>query len=642
MPSPSPNEAKNQARALELNANKLNQAPISAPQAAPASLNAVVGDNDAQWNFSKEGGTGAMLVKSGVEPSGGAAIKIERTGAANQVQQSAKLMEVFFENAQGEAPFNAPRVTRHDAGGEGSPVAGLKAKLEQLKQDNNDPNDYRIDDQLDALQQVEQGNAAILKMEFASGPTFNKLPSEDKAALLKTDQMGLALGRAIPTVVAMQENDHLGIGNAGFKANPTNMTYNPASGQLSLIDYSSRMNYVGDSPSGEPLAQLGQNNVAELMSELYEFQAKALESPEAFEAAVEQIASGQDSPFKMTMEAFTQEGDGRSTLLNPSENSIAANEVTHEDRRRFAANLLVGSVEGMQYQKQNMDALRKAAETTHETMQVVKEKGQAPVEQEVQHFYTPEQLDNLEQAFEAMDLDGLKEKAGVRMAEMEQNRKLAVENKLAALNQDAGLLQDAAKELDQRIEALEHKKAGVLGKLKSSFDGTNERLAEARVQRQAIQQRMDEIQKESMSLMNTEAFNDAMKQQAQQAAAGQQVAAEQQVVGEQQVAAEQQVVAEQQVEVKAEDNPAANLEINEDKLEAPEARVSVRDSLKMKAPEEGMGIQAEGPVVEDEGVKKEGPGKLRNSPEMKKFMEQLDKNEESQQQSVKVRTQSIG
>lgn len=519
MPPPSPNEAKHQARALELNSNIVNAPPIKPSVEEPASLSDIVNDKEASWSFSKEGGTGAMLVKSAVDPSGGAAIKIEGVAAANQVQKSAQLMEVFFENAQGEAPFNAPRVKVYgpnDNDGESPPSAELKAKLEDFHEAGDESDKLRVGRQLEELKEVENGNAAIVKMDLAKGPTFNKLPQEDKIGLLKSEQMGKMLGRALPVVVLLHENDHLGVdgGGAGFKANPTNMTFDPNSGQPSLIDLSTGMKYLGDSPAKAPQAKLGQQGVANTLNVIHNFQKQALESPESFEEAVEMMASGQNTPFKSMMGAFTNDVDGYASMLSPEDEDAAENELTHEDKRRFAANLLVGTVAGMEYAKQNMGALKIAAKSTHETKQIVDPKTKETKEVEVEHFYNEEELEALEEQLESMDVDDLKQKAELRMDEMAQKRKQGVEQRLGELDEQANGLAVEARELDERIKQLEKQKKGLLGKVKSAYQGNGKLLTELRERRQNLEARMNEIRKESHSLMNTEAFNDAMKQQA--------------------------------------------------------------------------------------------------------------------------------
>ncbi|MEZ5386751.1 MAG: hypothetical protein R3F13_14660 [Prosthecobacter sp.] len=524
MPPPSPNEAKHQARALELNSNIVNSAPILPPSKDAASLSEVIGDGNAAWSFSKEGGTGAMLVQSGVETSGGAAIKVEGVSAANQVMKSAQLMEVFFKNAQGEAPFSAPRVNIYGAnGGDGQPppAAELKAKLEGLHAASDDATKLRIGRQLDSLKDIEAGKAAIVKMEFAKGPTFNKLSQDEKMALLKSEQMGKMLGRALPAVVMLHENDHLGVdgGGSGFKANPTNMTFDPATGQPSLIDLSTGMNYIGDSPDKAPLAKLGQSGVAKTLETIHDFQLEAFESPESFEAAIEKMAGGKETPFTSMMSAFTKETDGMASMLNPEDENAAKSELTHEDKRRFAANLLVGSVDGMDYAKQNMEALKTAAKATHETMQVMDKQTKAAKEVHVEHFYTDAALQELDQQLQSMDVDALKEKAALRMDEMAQKRKQDVTQRLGELDQEAGTLQAQARELDKRIEKLENRKEGIQDKLKAAYRGRDNMIDELKERRQQLGNRMDDVRKESASIMNTDAFNDAMKKQAESAKA---------------------------------------------------------------------------------------------------------------------------
>lgn len=518
MPVP-PNEAKNQERALELNSNMANRQPLGPPGAPPAALNNLVADNQATWSFSKEGGTGAILVTSDLEPSGGAAIKVEGKAAAAQVIKSAQMMESFIANAQGDCPINIPRVQQFSgraAMGAGSPLAALKTKLETLHAAGDASAKKRISDQLDNLQGVANGNSSVLKMELAPGPTFNKLPQSDKMALLKSDQLGRTLGKALPTVVVLQQNDHLGVdgGGSAFKSNPTNLTFAPDTGQPSLIDLSSRMNYVGDDAAGNPLATLGQPDVAKVVRKLTDFQQKALESEQSFEQAVDDMVNGRKTPFKSMMDAFTKDTDGYSSMLNPEDKNTAVAELTMEDKRRFAANLIVGSVEGLEYPKQNMDALRTAVLDTHETLTVVDQKTRRPQQVEAEHFYTDAALQDLDDQFQSVDVDDLKQKAALRMTEFAVKQKAALDQRLTGLNEQAGRLQDQARELEKRIEKLEANKPGLQDRLKAAYRGKDNMLADLKGRLQTLQDQMADVQKESNSVMNTQAFNEAMQQQA--------------------------------------------------------------------------------------------------------------------------------
>ncbi len=509
----SPNESKHQTRALSLNDNMLNRSPIVPPTVTQTPLSMVAADAQAQWSFSKDGGTGAMLVKTEVEASGGAAIKVEPLARANQVVQSARLMEVFFQNAQGDAPFNVPRVTQYGTGNEDA-LAELKTRLGKLSEGDPNGRQDKIAQQLASLDKVAAGNAAVIKMEFASGQPFNRLASEDKASLLKTDQLGQTLGRATAVAIALQMNDHLGLNSDGLEAatNPTNMTFDPATGQLSLIDFESKITILGESEAGAPLTLLGRDHVDQMMGKLYDYQAEALSSPEAFEKAIDDIASGLHTPFTNTIRAFTVASDTSSFLLKADE-SIAANELTDEDRRRFAANLLTGSVDGLDYVKQNITALRMAAATTNETMMVVEAPGQPPQEMHVQHFYTEETLNALNQRLQNMDLQDLRQKAALRMTEVEQSRKQQVQNQLRALDTEVGRVLEDIRDLDKRIGKLQAGTEGVQDKLKAAYRGRNDMLTELQERKLTKKGRLDEIRQEMVSLQNTESFNDAMKKQ---------------------------------------------------------------------------------------------------------------------------------
>ena len=390
--------------------------PILPPTTAPTSLNhALFTGEGTTYKFSGSGATGALLVTQPTSTSGGAAIKIETKEAANRVVKCAQMMDTFFQNAIGSAPFVEPRVTslsERDRDENPKLLETYKTTLDQRKVEVGQARQRSIELQKKRIDTLEQEGNVVFSMELAKGTQLSDLGAEDKVALYKTENFARTLGRSAPVMMALGLNDHLGFGSfcPTFKNNATNLMYDTEAGQLSVIDFETgmRMNQQGQ-------VRYSEIGTRDSMAEINEFLAQSFESPEAFDTAVESMVDGEPTPFKRLMDTFTSEHHDLGFHENKKGDRAAAPH-SREDKRRFAANLLVGTVDGMDYLKKNETALRTAVNAVKEEVTVDGNKST------IEHFYTGQELDSFCDEVKKLDTGALKQKAESLSAGMPQRR----------------------------------------------------------------------------------------------------------------------------------------------------------------------------------------------------------------------------
>jgi|GEM_PF-1236899 len=493
-------EIQSLERAEALNATILGGTPITAHATPQTGLGAVLNDKAATWNFSKDGATGAMLVQTGTEVSGGAAIKVEDPVNARQVQKCAQMMDIFFQNAQGQPPFAAPRVqiySTNDLLQNPQLSNDLTAKLKDLKESSSADRQIKVDKQITRLADVAAGKGTVVKMEFASGKMMNQLSAEDRVALYKTDAFAQNLGRSMPTFVALGMNDHLGVDT--FKNNAANLMFDTQSGQISAIDFSTKTTLNPVDPKNYDMVTFSQEGGDKVIQGLNTFLADATKDQASFDQAVEMLATGKETPFKDMMDSFTV-ADWKDNMFPPADAAIVKAEISMDDKRRFAANLLSGTVDGLDYVKQNQQALRTAVQATHETVNGVK----------LEHFYNQAQMDSFCQAVQQVDTQGMRQNIDRHMG----NLKLETTQTLAQFQDYAAEAQDKIKALDKKIDRMENKPS-LRDRLNFMVNGKDNVLGDLKTQRADLNDYANGLIKDTQKLINLQEKYDAMKAQTQ-------------------------------------------------------------------------------------------------------------------------------
>lgn len=501
MPPRSDSDFATQQRAQDLDAIMQEAPAIVPPRHDQVSLDALLQDQSAEWIFSKDGANGAMLVKSDVEATGGAALKVESADTSGQVNKTSQMMETFFQNAQGQAPFAAPRVltyTPEDLKNRPEIATALKARLEALKNDPSVSDKKRVEDQIGRLKNVSEGKACVVKMEFAQGDQINKIPLEDRLAMYKTDGFAQNLGRAMPTFIAMGMNDHLGVEATFFKNNAANLMFDRQTGQLSAIDYSTNLNFHPERPNDASAISFGERGGREAIGAVDNFVKNALKDQESFEKAIEKTVNSQGSPLGPLMAAFTQPQE-EIHMFDMHEARQVDRALTLEDKRRFAANLILGSVQGLDYLKSNQQALRTATLSTHEEVNGVK----------LQHIHTETDLNKLCERLQRIDTEKMNVQIGARMTEFN----------LASMEIQAGEIAQEKNRLKAKLDRLEnHPTLG--DRFKFLVNGKDKVIGEVKQQKAEVDTRSQEFQKASTMLINAKTEADNLIKQLDQQRAG--------------------------------------------------------------------------------------------------------------------------
>ncbi|MEZ0274481.1 MAG: hypothetical protein ACAH88_06215, partial [Roseimicrobium sp.] len=231
-------------QAAQFNANIRTGLGITAPTTPQASLDTVLGANTSTVKYSDSGAGGAILVLPGPDLPTGAAIKVESESSVKTAEKCSQVMEHFFANATGSAPFAAPRIQVYRAGDfatDPNLQPQLAGKFNSLQNDANVQGRWGFEQAKASVGKVANGETAVVVMEFAQGQQLNKLPTEEKAALVRSEAFAQTMGRAMAPSMALGLTDHGGIHDMGsaHKANISNFMYSPKSGTLSVIDYDS-------------------------------------------------------------------------------------------------------------------------------------------------------------------------------------------------------------------------------------------------------------------------------------------------------------------------------------------------------------------------------------------------------------------
>ena len=451
--------------ALRLNTLLRTSPPPTTPTTPQNDLGSVI-QQGSSFKISDSGSEGAVLVSPGNGMNGvGAAIKIESSVTVGTAGKCGALMSNFFSRAQGTPPFVAPRTkvySSQDLLANPDLAKDLKEKLEDAKQYVSKSREANLDDRISQLEEVKTGDSAILLMEFANGQQLNKMSPEQKSALMRSEGFAQAIGRSMAPSMALGLSDHMGTtDSAGFKANASNLMYDTATGQISMIDFDSRntpLNVEGT------MVRVGEPNLAQNLENMRTFIEDAMKSPDNFERAIVSMMDPKsDTPFNAAMNTFLKPGGdsfftdrrtenrlktGKSVAtkdLAPNQDELALESLTEDVKRDFAANLLRGAVEGLEYVQKNQQALE----------QSVKEMQEVQNGQKIDHFYKPEEMQELKDEMAKLDVKALKTGLDQRMNEVTQSRKNGLQTFIKSTDEKITLtIPKQMTELQQKIDRL--------------------------------------------------------------------------------------------------------------------------------------------------------------------------------------------
>lgn len=507
--TPETTESRN--KAIELNKNRKFAPAIIPPTGPQNSLDSLLGAGT-QIKYSESGSVGAILVMPGDNLPVGGAIKIENNATVKVAEKCGQVMDEFFKNAQGPQPFAAPRVTVYDSAtlqGDPNLVGQMNTTLGNLALT---PEGQRggFEDTQKAFEQIAGGGSdnSIMVMEFAEGQQANRLPLKDKMALLRSEEFPQSLGRAMGPSIALGLSDHLGVHESGgYKANVSNLMYSPESGKLSVIDYSSS---VTDPTPDNPVPRVGEPDAALALQRMRTYLERVTQSPEEFDKALEElidtnqrnaIRQVKENPFKSAMNTVVH--PGFDSFISKAEKD-ALNELGPEERKQFAANLLMGAIDGLEYMQQNQQALEQAVTNTHE----VDGNGQT-----VEHFYTQQEMAEMRTELNKLNAGELRQNMGRCMDARTQSLKGAI-SEVNALTGKIQEKSDRLRELENKIDHLRNNPSRG-DRLKSFFSTRgNDPLAKVNNERVKILDELRDLRTQKaaeQAKVELGNFNDRMK-----------------------------------------------------------------------------------------------------------------------------------
>ena len=410
---PAPDIQKLRSDALQHNLVLRNHVPPVPQTVQQTSLEDLLDEQNATWKFSGDGTGGASLVTAPNVSSGGAAIKIEDSFMVKSTGKSAKLMDDFFQNAQGNLPFAAPRITvytQSDLQNNPNLARKMDAALDRMLLTTPQDRQDTIKRHKDELPDVElTGGTAIAVMEFGAGKQMNRMPLKEKAALVRSEAFAQSLGRTMAPSIALGLKDHMG----GTTCNPSNLMYDSATGTITMIDYDAGAPMGIKGKPGEyvygPNVRAGHD-----IREMREFLEKAMKSPKDFEKALDDITRiPGDSPFSQVFANFTGAATKDSFFGFPERPE--SNQLTREEKRDFAANLMKGGIEGLKYMQDNEQALVNAVSNSHDVL----DDGT-----KVENFYTAERMQEFRSEMQKLDADSLGNKMDNMLNQRAQARQV--------------------------------------------------------------------------------------------------------------------------------------------------------------------------------------------------------------------------
>ncbi len=427
---------KAQQQSLQIDQNLASTKPLSPLTQPQTSLDQLLNDPQAKWQFSVGGGGGASLVTSPSSTGGGAAIKIESNQNIDNAERSAKFMEEFFsrvasKDPNAQSPFLAPRVRlyRQD---DFTKNPALQTELDRRLDEQKTPTlngPGRIDIHKQNLtSMMTKDDCSVFVMEYGQGQALHTLPTEEKEALIRSRTFPEAIGKSMALCIALGMKDHL-----GTPANPSNVLYDKTTGTFSLIDYDA------GSPgrtNGHPVVG-GNNDNPAVLAKMRAFLEQATRSPDDFQKALDQmIHLSRDHPFHSVMQSMTQRGSHHGEcLFTFNEDPSVVQDISVLEKRDFATHLLNGAIEGLAYLQTHKQSLKEAALSTHQTLKDGTK---------VEHFYDQSKLNSLEQEIDKFDVAKLRNGMNNVLKHREQN----LGSEVKALQN----LQDRAFQLNQMID----------------------------------------------------------------------------------------------------------------------------------------------------------------------------------------------
>ena len=429
----------------------------------------------AVWKVSESGMTGAIIVSL---PGGkGAVIKIEERTVSDK---TASISGLMGDTLNKEGGFVVPKaVSMGDLTGQDQLVNALAQKLEQIRDGTTDQGLLlKINPHIQNLRNTPNiGSVGISKMEFVPGVQLNKLPMEDKAALLRTGALAEQLGKAAILCPMTGLKDHVSCAGMDYNAqtNLSNFMIDPRSGKLAPIDLDAKN--LNELQQNAP-PRYGIPEAGTELGKVANFVKDSTASPEALQTAIQNMVKQQEkniqddtiSPMRFALCSLTQP-EVTEGLVNQGAEARLLMDLTNspEIKERQAVSMMKGLVSGLKYVKENSESLSQAF-------------------QEHGHGMTQEEFNTLAESVNTLDIGKMEQQVADYETKMLQKWDLAAKNKqemdrqvvepelakLAKLQKRLGELSQEKPSLKDRFQAF-FKKGGI-DSMKSEVHSEIEKL----------------------------------------------------------------------------------------------------------------------------------------------------------------------
>lgn len=388
-------QASAQIQAENQRLTQLRSQPPPAMQ--PPTLADLTAAPTAQLKVSDQGSGGAVITPTAVA-------KIEHEVLGKGALETARVAEAAFGLNSPDSPLQfTPVVLYNDAASK----AGANQALSQLQASLPAKSNESLDGHVYGLNPDSRSydTNSVHLAPRVDGKPLNKLDVAEKIALFKNGALAQDIGKASSICPVLGLNDHVGpnpvqrgdLKDFSFTSgnqNISNLMLSNESGRLVAIDYAPTPNGANNN--------YGNTSPDKAVACVATFLTNISKSPESFDQAMNQMVNSSGSkatPFSGTMNVFLNPAGGDS-FLSPEEADAFDLHVTPEEKRQFAANLVMGSLDGLEYLHQHEQQLDQAL---HESS----ERCGLDVNQE-RNFMSRQEMANMQQGLAGIDFQQLR------------------------------------------------------------------------------------------------------------------------------------------------------------------------------------------------------------------------------------------
>jgi hypothetical protein len=315
-------------------------------------------DNNKDFGMSAHGGGGVLFVTQ-TSPQGvktGVALKIEDPSLLAKADYVSKLGDSIASHVGSPLPFDLPKHELIQLAPNSPERTVLQTKLGEIA-NGGGPRSDKAQERLNDLNKHGQ----VSKYELMQGKQLSQLPFEQRAAMVKDEVLPKDFGKSAVLMPMLGLSDHLGLGSTGY-TNATNIFLGD-DGRLKMIDLD-----VPDGPGGVK-GHTG-DKIKESIDGAVAFLKKAAASPDGAKMIADELEAAtkfdapdtSGHPFAGILGMALKSGNIATGSLFSSDTESGAfrSVLTENDSRRFAANVLLGAVEGLEYLRDNTQAFAQA------------------------------------------------------------------------------------------------------------------------------------------------------------------------------------------------------------------------------------------------------------------------------------------